>query len=1143
MYNIVKKYCDDSSFSNGLLLIDTPTGFGKTHDVIKYIFEASTDEKNIGRKYFFITTLKKNLPQEELRKRYVNKGIERQFDEKFLFIDSNADSAINGYSSDLFKNVSSELRKTDEFKDFKSTVEFLKEKHQGKMSLAVSKYFREDVEPKFRRIIQKELVKQFNTVDKRIEAIVMDPKWKWVERLYPSVLTRKKQIIFMSMDKFLAKNSTIVEPSYMLYNSKLLDNACIFIDEFDATKETILKNIINESLQERIDIIDLFRKIYSSLKTDVFPADLTTASKERIKGDYKDQSLQEIIDKTRSVAESIFNDYTLEFNHKTRKDIVDDNKNFIFQDYQYHSLVNGSKGFLTTETNTRAKVNEICLLKDCPEREDGNINKMLGRLRGFITYFQKAVKILAINYVQLKKDRRRDGEDEFTYESAIKSVLALFHLPERYSEYLTNQILISSHKSDNAVEGAEYDLSFYEKGFRYYAFEDDSIHDMQSTIMMYSFHKTPEKILLRFCEKAKVVGLSATGRIPTVIGNYDLKYIKSKLNTSFRDIAEEEIERLEKKYAHTTKGYSNVEIVVKAFELIDEKQYHSSWWQRIFDNNDFSNAISEKIEQYLREGDEYAKARYCRIAFAYKEFICHDDIKSFLCVLTKHPRPNDNKLDLNLLLSIFSLIAKERGVEFNKRTIVQLDGDEYDSKKDDILNRLGQGEKLFVISVYPTIGAGQNLQYQIPESLKEDLVKVNDYSDSGKKDFDAIYLDRPTNVLVNLGTEIEEDDFLRYLFQVEFLQEVCEISCAEAFGQIKNAFVCFSTRRPASYGNVNLYETKSVKNYATRTVIQAIGRICRTNIKNKNIYIFIDGKIIDGMINPSVVNEKLIIPEFKALMEKCNNTFIPNKLSEFENKAALLSVRVNKEIQNLLENDWTQEKMQKWSKLRELVLKHPTISEIERNEDSFKFNNFYVHLPEIADHYFYRQESDYSKIDVCFDHRENCQVVSSESSRLNLMMKLPGVREYFEKKGWKTRFEPGEYIMSPALFNNIYKGALGEYVGRLILWKYKINLDDITDENLFELFDFSVKNNPSVFVDFKNWKESTSFKEDDMVKKIIGKATKCKAKAIIVINTFSRKNEYKIKKMKFDGLTILTVPIVNEEAVYEIKRFIDEYSN
>lgn len=142
--------------------------------------------------------------------------------------------------------------------------------------------------------------------------------------------------------------------------------------------------------------------------------------------------------------------------------------------------------------------------------------------------------------------------------------------------------------------------------------------------------------------------------------------------------------------------------------------------------------------------------------------------------------------------------------------------------------------------------------------------------------------------------------------------------------------------------------------------------------------------------------------------------------------------------------------------------------------------------------------------------------------------------------------------MSPALFNNIYKGALGEYVGRLILWKYKINLDDITDENLFELFDFSVKNNPSVFVDFKNWKESTSFKEDDMVKKIIGKATKCKAKAIIVINTFSRKNEYKIKKMKFDGLTILTVPclsycdpdpIVNEEAVYEIKRFIDEYSN
>ena len=55
------------------------------------------------------------------------------------------------------------------------------------------------------------------------------------------------------MDKFLSLNSTIVEPSTMLYNSDLIEDAVIFIDEFDATKETVLKNIIQNGLRDRVD--------------------------------------------------------------------------------------------------------------------------------------------------------------------------------------------------------------------------------------------------------------------------------------------------------------------------------------------------------------------------------------------------------------------------------------------------------------------------------------------------------------------------------------------------------------------------------------------------------------------------------------------------------------------------------------------------------------------------------------------------------------------------------------------------------------------------------------------------------------------------------------------------------------------------
>ena len=44
MYQAIKNYCDDQQKKNGLFLIDMPTGFGKTHSVLDYIYEIATDD-------------------------------------------------------------------------------------------------------------------------------------------------------------------------------------------------------------------------------------------------------------------------------------------------------------------------------------------------------------------------------------------------------------------------------------------------------------------------------------------------------------------------------------------------------------------------------------------------------------------------------------------------------------------------------------------------------------------------------------------------------------------------------------------------------------------------------------------------------------------------------------------------------------------------------------------------------------------------------------------------------------------------------------------------------------------------------------------------------------------------------------------
>ena len=43
--------------------------------------------------------------------------------------------------------------------------------------------------------------------------------------------------------------------------------------------------------------------------------------------------------------------------------------------------------------------------------------------------------------------------------------------------------------------------------------------------------------------------------------------------------------------------------------------------------------------------------------------------------------------------------------------------------------------------------------------LEKEVIKINDRPSRGEKDFDAIYLDKPTHLLVNLGNNLLEEEF------------------------------------------------------------------------------------------------------------------------------------------------------------------------------------------------------------------------------------------------------------------------------------------------------------------------------------------------------------------------------------------------
>lgn len=1162
MYKIIQRFCNDNN-DNGLLLLDMPTGSGKTYSVLNYIFEAVL-KKDDDRKYFFITTLKKNLPIEDLRFRFERAGKLELYKEKFIFIDSNSESVISGLTKEVINSIPHDIKKTDEYRKFESYIKTI-QGCRAKKSIADLKNIltvaedklRTEIEPRFRHFVQNLLSKTFTKIQDRRNAIKVDESWQWIEKLYPSVFMKDKQIIFMSVDKFLSQNSTIVEPSCMLYNSDLINKAVIFIDEFDSAKETILKNIIQNGLRDRVDYIELFKSIYASLHTHSLPSVLTTPSKKRLEGEYKGQSLQSVIDGIVEKADDIYKLYTLQFSHKTDT-ITDENiNNFLFQDHQYLSILSGNKSYISSVSDSARRINAIQFTDDKPNNETSNIQVMLGKLRGFISYFLGGVNILAINYQQCKAERKKPNEDEFSHESAIRTVLAEFGLEDTYINYLTSQILITSRKDKGNIEGAEFDLSFYEKGFRYYAFEDDYSHDTQSKIMMYSFQTTPEKLVLRFCEKAKVVGISATATVPTALGNFDLDYFKEKLQDKYSILSDEEKHRLDEEFKKAINKYSEVNINTK---LIGAGEYTQNAWLEVINNAEAAEWFYNHIERNLPdEKNSYNKERYLRIAIAFKEFITKPDINSFLCVLTKHPRHGDKYLDKNVLYEIFEFISKRFNDGFNVRMqVVQLDGDEYDNKKDEIIKRLGDGEKLFVISVYQTIGAGQNLQYPIAQNFRKDLVKINDRDENSHKDFDAIYLDKPTNLIVPLDHNLTEEDFVKYLFQVEMLQEVSELSAKDTKALIKRAFRSIIAKAPVKgneYIAANPYKCRSAISLSTRLIIQALGRICRTNMKSKNIYIFADSRIAD-YIDPSVMEGRNFNCEFIELLKKISaqdNNFESGSLEE---AASLKSIRVNRFINSMLPNkgineDWTDERIERWKQLRELVLTNPTISKAEVNKNFIAYN-FYVQLPTRGNTIYYNEEKDFNNITVSFKKSTLAeQCVSAEAAKLTELMRVDFLRKHFEEHGWATSFQPNDYIMTPPLFNNIYRGALGEVIGEALFDRYaNIELEEITENRIFEFFDYKVPQAP-IYVDFKNWHESSSFDDESMTLHIISKAKECRAKCVIIANIIAD-SRYKIRKKVMDEVELVILPAllledkkseVSCEAIKEIRRCISEYSD
>ena len=1113
--SIIESYAFDKMQDYGLLLIPLPTGAGKSYTVFSFIHNVIIQKKTT-QKILFVTSLKKNLQIDELRSKFTETE-QNIFDDKVLLLKSNLDFVLDNWDL-VDKEIPYGIKEFNEYKKLNAAIRYCKDMEDNThfrknfQILETVKTKKDDIkdtfEPNFRKRIKSFINEHVPPkAGYKVKLTFVKSKMPWLLKLYPQILSNEKQVFLMSMDKFLLRNDPIVDKSYFVYK-KLAKDAIIFIDEFDATKETVLRRLIDNATDSRIDYAITYKMIHDRLEQGNFPVTLTSPSENTMKR-YNEgrlrKKLEDVIPELQERSDKLYKQFNMQYFFKNIETENEDAA-FLFQDLRSITISNkDNKNKIVFKENKNSNLNEI-FYTDKDDKNANNFVYMVATVKAFLQKFSGSVHTLAINLQELQREK---GIEDYTFEEALRSVLDNFFPGDSFSkikEYFVKQILLYRSNLEESKKKV-FDGSFFENGFSYYAIEDNKNHTLRSAIMMTSLESTPERILLDVCKRAKVFGISATANYNTLIGNYAIEdYLIPKLKKHFYELNIEEFSVLKEQFEKSTSHYDRIKI--NALPICSDYNYSQDSWKEIFKTDEECEEIYNLVNQNIpakADTTNYLKNRYLRIAKVFKTFLYTKNIKSFLCMLNKFP---DDKYELNkgILQTIFEKISYGPKT-WEDHVLILRSGNDYEIKKEELLNQLAHDKKKLVISTYATIGAGQNLQYEVYDDSTTEL--INDFAPANEKDFDAIYLDKPTNLIKQLYESTGENDFTEYLAQLEYLMTSGEMTRKNAMWHIQEGFKLHYYGLESN--KIKATDIESSTNLATKVLVQAVGRLCRTNRKNKNVYIFYDDAVSE-VLNIQTCTKNLLNPEFEALIKSMGQSKIIDKseqnlIDEGIEKSEEALTKIMKYVQEG-RNGWNENAMEQWQAIRHWVMQHPTLSREEYNNCDDLFQPFYIALPRKENKVWYCRTGDFKSIDdISFAPKNNYECVSAEAARLEQFQYLPGINALFEKEHFATKFEKNDYILCPPVFTNIYKGALGEYTGREILHFHGIELEEITNSEFFELFDFKIPNK-DIYIDFKNWNPHSAFlpRDQKLQEHIHEKLEKAEGEKAIIINIFADEN-------------------------------------
>ena len=262
MLTSTNNFIYSKTITNGLLLEDPNTGSGKSYYSCQAIYDYvhSPDAKQV----YFTTSLLKNLCIPEMKEAY-KKHKNPNYDREVLEIKSNVNFAKDNLPE---AKVPFEFQ-SGEYKTLKRLIDITK----SESFTSTPSLYQEDIEKQlvdaeyaFRKYLRKIIADKIKgTQDEKKTILKCDKNYRWIPQIYPTVFTDEYKIIFLSINKLLTRNDTLIKTSYPFISADILQNAIFFIDEFDATKETIKEAIIQEAIDSQNDYLDIVKELHGKL--------------------------------------------------------------------------------------------------------------------------------------------------------------------------------------------------------------------------------------------------------------------------------------------------------------------------------------------------------------------------------------------------------------------------------------------------------------------------------------------------------------------------------------------------------------------------------------------------------------------------------------------------------------------------------------------------------------------------------------------------------------------------------------------------------------------------------------------------------------------------------------------------------------